>query len=60
MSAARFRDGVARDLAWARYYRRGGLAPVLRTTRAAANAERLADYRIRRALRSLSATLATF
>ena len=47
---ATFRDPVARDIAWAKHYRRGGLAPVRRDIRPMPNPIRRAVYETRKAL----------
>ena len=45
-----FRNPVARDAAWGRYYRKRGLAPCKRDTRPTPNPIRRAVYETRRAL----------
>lgn len=47
---ARFRDPVSRDQAWARYYRKRGLAPAQRGIRPTPNPIRRAEYEARKAL----------
>ena len=46
----RFRDPVARDRAWARYYAQRGLRPMTRDIRQIPNPLRLANYAVRKAL----------
>lgn len=44
-----FRDPIARDRAWARYYRSRGLAPCTQSIRVPSTAQRLAAYAVRKA-----------
>jgi hypothetical protein len=50
---SRFRDPAARDAAWGRYYRKRGLAPLMRKPQSRSNNQRLAVYAVRRALATL-------
>jgi hypothetical protein len=47
---AQFRDPVARDRAYGRYYARHGLRPVTKDTRQTPNPLRLAEYQRRKAM----------
>lgn len=49
-AVSRFRDEVARDVAWARYYLNRGLRPVRRDLRPMPNQIRRAVYETRKAL----------
>lgn len=47
---ATFRDPVARDRAWGRYFAKRGLCPLTRDVRPVYNPLRLAAYQVKRAL----------
>lgn len=50
MTAARFRDPVARDRAWASHYAKHGLrVPVMTAAKSTPNTYRIANYMIRAA-----------